>query len=218
MSMTLKTCTKASSSCGGCRLVVAGILDYVQRNGEGEDKVKEAICACTDADHSEVMETIQLYPGDSQSQIMNRLDWNNEGGCVICRPALHYYIGIHSQSLPDIIEERQTDGTYAIAPRMYGGVTGADQLRQIANVVENYAIPLVKLAAGPRMELYGVKEGDAAAIRAELNATSPIYGKVIHAVGTCAGIQYAADAMQDSIQLGMTLERALETIICAVQV
>ncbi|WP_018394993.1 nitrite reductase large subunit NirB [Bacillus sp. 37MA] len=208
----IKECTKASSSCGGCRQVVAGILDYVQRNGAGEDKVKETICACTDAEHSTLLEVIQLYPGDSQSKIMNRLGWNNEDGCVICRPALHYYMGIHSQSLPDIIEERQTDGTYVIAPRMYGGVTGADQLRQIANVVEKYAIPLVKLAAGPRMELYGVKEGDAATIRAELNAACPPYGKEIHAVGTCAGIQYAEEAIQDSVQVGMLLERELETI------
>ena len=49
----IKACTKASSSCGGCRPIVASLLDYVQRNGAAEKKVKVSICACTEADHQD---------------------------------------------------------------------------------------------------------------------------------------------------------------------
>ncbi len=209
----IKACTKASSSCGGCRPVVADILDFIKRNGAGAGKEKKSICACTTADHADIIEAIQLYPNDSKEVIMKRLDWKNEAGCAICRPALHYYMGLHSQLLPEIKAERAADGTYTVAPRMYGGVTGADQLRKIANVVEKFNIPLVKLAEGPRMELYGIKEEAIKAVRAELSSAAPIYGKELYAVGTCAGIKYAKEAMQDSIGLGARLEQKLESVV-----
>jgi nitrite reductase (NADH) large subunit len=45
-----------------------------------------------------------------------------------------------------------------------------------------------------------------------LQSSSPLFGKKLQAVATCAGIRYAKDAMQDSVQLGMKLERILESI------
>jgi nitrite reductase (NADH) large subunit len=208
----IKACTKASSSCGGCRPVVANILDYIERNGADEKTVKETICACTQAGHADLIEVIKQNPGESLEQIMHRLGWKNDTGCGICQPALHYYFGVHGQSIADIKKTKQANGTYVVAPRMYGGVTGAEQLRQIADVVEKYEIPLVKLSDGPRMELYGVREKDVTAIEVLLRTSSPLFGKELCAVATCAGIRYAKDAMQDSVQLGMKLERMFKSI------
>ena len=62
------------------------------------------------------------------------------------------------------------------------------------------------------MELYGVQEKDVEMIRGMLQVSVPIYGGILRAVATCAGIHYAKDAMQDSIQLGVKLERLLESV------
>ncbi|OXS76581.1 nitrite reductase large subunit NirB [Domibacillus enclensis] len=207
----IKACTKASSSCGGCRPVVTDILDFIQRNGADEGKRKEAICACAEADHAEIIEAVQLFPNESLQQIMERLDWKTASGCETCRPALHYYMGMYSRQQPEIEEVQQPDGTYMAAPRLYGGITGAHQLRIIADAIETYKIPLAKLADGPRMELYGIKKQDIAAVRAALSITAPSYGNELVAVGTCAGIQYTKDAFQDSINLGKQLEEELES-------
>lgn len=208
----IKACTKASSSCGGCRPVVTDILDFIRRNGTEETK-KIALCTCTEADHADVIEAIELYPNELMEELMHRLGWKTEKGCGICQPALRYYMGVHSQRVTDIVEERQGDGTYMAAPRMYGGITGAEQLRNIADIVEKYEIPLVKLAAGPRMELYGIEEHAIAAVRTELSTAAPAYGKSLRAVGTCAGIRYAKDALHDSLALGQKLEKQLEPFI-----
>lgn len=209
----IKACTKASSSCGGCRPVVTDILDYIQQNGADAGNEKETICACTDAGHLDVIETVQLFPNESKEQIMERLDWKAEAGCETCRPALNYYMGLHSRHLPDTKEEQQPDGTYMAAPRLYGGITGAEQLRSIADAVEKYDIPLVKLADGPRMELYGIKESDIAAVRTELSISLPIYGEELRAVGTCAGIVYSDNSFQDSLSLGKQMEEKLESFV-----
>ncbi|KAA9023963.1 nitrite reductase large subunit NirB [Niallia endozanthoxylica] len=208
----IKVCTKASSSCGGCRSTVASLLDYVQQNGASQRKEKESICACTQANHQEVIESIRKFPHDSKEQIMQHLDWENPSGCAYCQSALRYYLGVHSQGNMEMTESKQADGTFVIAPRMYGGVTGAEQLRLIADVVEEFKIPLVKLAKGPRMELYGVQEKDVKMIRKMLQTPVPVYGGSLRAVATCAGIGYAKDAMQDSIQLGINLEQLLESV------
>ncbi|MBB6446582.1 nitrite reductase large subunit NirB [Bacillus benzoevorans] len=209
----IKACTKASSSCGGCRGVLASLLDYVQRHGAAEKQVKESICACTGADHEDVIETIRQFPCDSKEQIMQRLKWKNTEGCERCRSALRYYISVHSGTNIEMTETKQADGTYMVAPRMYGGETSAEQLRLIAHVVERFKIPLVKLAQGPRMELYSVQEKDVERIRGMLQVSVPIEGGSLQAVATCAGIHYAKDAMQDSIQLGAKLERLLESLL-----
>ncbi|MCM3788601.1 nitrite reductase large subunit NirB [Domibacillus indicus] len=213
----VKACTKASSSCGGCRPVIADILDFIKRNGVEGEAEKASICACTDADHGDIIQAVQAHPNEGMAQVMHRLGWRTEG-CAVCRPALYYYMGVHSSCVPDILEEQTADGTYMAAPRMYGGITGADQLRTIADVVEKYSIPLVKLAAGPRMELYGIKEEKISEVRAALSASMPSYGASLRAVGTCAGIRYAKYAFHDSLALGRKLEERLESFVFPAEV
>lgn len=100
---------------------------------------------------------------------MNVLGWNNEEGCSKCRPALNYYLGmVNPTGYVDERESRfvnermhaniQKDGTYSVVPRMYGGVTNAEDLRKIADVVDKYEIPLVKVTGGQRLDLFGVKK------------------------------------------------------------
>lgn len=201
----IKACTKASSSCGGCRPMVTDILDYIQRNGMDAEVEKETICACSNASHEEVIEMIRQYPEESKEQIMPRLGWADVTGCPACSPALDYYIGIHG-----ISTDTKKESTHIVTTRMYGGVTSAEQLRQIADIVEKYNIPLVKLSEGPKLELYG--ETKSGLSMNSYFTAAPSFGKRLHAVTTDAGIQYAKDAMKDSIAIGSKLERFFECV------
>ncbi len=51
----------------------------------------------------------------------------------------------------------QKDGTFSVVPQMRGGVTTPEQLRWIADVAEKYAVPMVKLTGGQRIDLLGVR-------------------------------------------------------------
>ena len=204
----VKACTKASSSCGGCRPLVGDLLDYVQRYGIADKK--QPICTCTEAEQAELLEMIKQYPEDTQETIMLRLGWTTAEGCKTCLPAIQYYMGVHSAELPEITEERTADGTYMVSPRLHGGVVATEQLVKIASIVEKYNVPLVKMAAGPRMELYGINEEELDAIRAELAIEAPSYGYGLRAVSTSAGSRYEKNAMQDSLLLGFDLEKELE--------
>ncbi len=52
----------------------------------------------------------------------------------------------------------QNDGTFSVVPRIFGGVTSADQLRHIADVADKYQVPMVKITRGQRIDLLGIKK------------------------------------------------------------
>src|SRR3712207_9347639 len=54
----------------------------------------------------------------------------------------------------------RSDGSYSVVPRMWGGETTAAELRRIADVVDKYGIPTVKVTGGQRIDLLGVKKED----------------------------------------------------------
>ncbi|MFC5649187.1 nitrite reductase large subunit NirB [Paenibacillus solisilvae] len=216
----IKKCTKASSSCGSCKPLVGHILDYFKQHGSGVQEEKETICSCTDYSHEEVIEEIQKHDFAEAADIRSALNWSAAQGCKICSPALTYYLAVHGRNLPKEAqsisnEGLQADGSYAIMPRMYGGVTSSEQLRQIADVVDRYRIPLVKLSNGPMLSLQGILADDYQAVKSEFEpkqAGRPafIYGKLIQTIGTSSGFPYEKGAFQDSLQLGAALERRIE--------
>lgn len=214
----VKKCTRASSSCGSCAPMVSSILDYVQLHGFDQTVEKESVCACTTLSHDELMLEIQNRGFEDAAEIMAALDWQSETGCAVCRPALQYYLGVHSSKVlqmnKDVPAGIQADGTYAVMPKMYGGVTTPEQLRLIADIVEKHGIPLIKLLEGPQLGLLGIAATDVNAVMTELNMpiSGPVYGKTLSTIGTCSGIRYAVDAMQDSIGLGVALEKKLERL------
>ena len=55
-------------------------------------------------------------------------------------------------------------------PRMWGGETTADELRRIANAVDKYKIPTVKVTGGQRIDLVGVKKEDLPAVEGHRHA------------------------------------------------
>jgi len=132
---------------------------------------KKAICGCTDHSHQEVRDAIRDHKLLTNDAVFQFLEWKSPTGCATCRPAINYYrlSSWPKEALDDpqsrLINERshaniQKDGTYSVIPRMWGGETTADELRRIADVVDKYNIPTVKVTGGQRIDLLGVKKED----------------------------------------------------------
>ena len=101
----------------------------------------------------------------------------------------------------------QRDGTFSVVPRMAGGVTTPDDLRRIADVADRYAIPMVKVTGGQRIDLLGVRKQDLPAVWADLGMPSGYaYGKSMRTVKTCVGTDFCRYGLGDSTKLGIDIE------------
>jgi nitrite reductase (NADH) large subunit len=107
----------------------------------------------------------------------------------------------------------QKDGTYTVIPRMYGGITTAQDLKTIGEVAEKYNVPLVKLTGGQRIGLFGINKEDLPNIWADLDMPSGYaYGKTLRTVKTCVGAKFCRYGTQDSMGLGIELEKKFERL------
>ncbi|MED0589198.1 NADPH-nitrite reductase [Bacillus subtilis] len=218
----IKACTGASRSCGGCKPLVEEILQHTLGSDFDASAQKESICGCTTLSRDEVVEEIKAKGLSHTREVMNVLGWKTPEGCSKCRPALNYYLGmINPTKYEDdrtsrFVNERmhaniQKDGTYSVVPRMYGGVTNSTDLRKIADVVDKYEIPLVKMTGGQRIDLIGVKKEDLPKVWEDLDMPSGYaYGKTLRTVKTCVGEQFCRFGTQDSMALGIALEKKFE--------
>lgn len=220
----VKGCTSASRSCGGCKPLVADLLELTLGDEYSKSNQKEAICSCTTLSRDEVVAAIREMNLTSTKEVMNVLGWNTSGGCSKCKPALNYYLGMidplqyEDEKESRFVNERlhaniQKDGTFSVVPRMYGGVTNPDQLRKIADVADKYNVPLLKVTGGQRIDLFGIEKDDLPKVWADLDMPSGYaYGKTLRTVKTCVGESFCRFGTQDSMGLGIALEKKLERI------
>jgi nitrite reductase (NADH) large subunit len=218
----IKRCTKAASSCGSCAGLCEQIL--IATVGGAADltpKTEKPVCGCTDHNHGSIRQAIRDQHLISIPAVMTALNWRTPNGCATCRPALNYYlISSWPKEAKDdpqsrFINERahaniQKDGTFSVIPQMKGGVTNAAELRRIADVADKYAIPMVKVTGGQRIDLLGVKKEDLVSVWKELGMNSGhAYGKSIRTVKTCVGSEFCRFGTQNSTQMGIELETML---------
>ncbi|WHZ05083.1 nitrite reductase large subunit NirB [Neobacillus sp. YX16] len=218
----IKKCTKASSSCGGCKPLVADLLSYIQ-NHEVEKVIEEksCLCSCTTLNDDEVVQEMQRQGLTTIQEVMEVLDWKNSEGCSICRPAINYYLGMinpeyESKQQALFINEKmnaviQSDGNYTLIPQMYGGITNPEQLRKIAQAAEKYHINDVAITSDQRIHLLGVKKEDLSDVWAELNMplSSP-QANGVQNITTCIGEHICSCDKKPSIELAVSLEKQLE--------
>lgn len=216
----VKGCTNASRSCGGCKALVQDLLSCTLGD-QFQVVQKEAICACSSLSRDEVLQEIRDKGLTHIREVMNVLGWKTTG-CSKCKPALNYYLGMvnplfyQDEREARYVNERlhaniQKDGTYSVVPRMYGGVTTSEDLRKIADVADKYKVGLIKVTGGQRIDLLGIKKEDLPKIWGELDMPSGFaYAKGVRTVKTCVGENYCRFGTQDSISLGIKIEKKFE--------
>lgn len=98
--------------------------------------------------------------------------------------------------------------TYAIVPRIPVGVLSAKNLEDITNVVKKYNIPITKITSGHRLALVGIKKEDVNAVWDDLNiGVGRATELCLHYVQACPGTAVCTFGVQDSLGLGMELEK-----------
>ncbi|WP_210528725.1 nitrite reductase large subunit NirB [Rubellimicrobium arenae] len=213
--------TKASASCGTC----TGLVEKLLRLELGDTYNPTAVppmCPCTTHGHDEVRRLIRAKALKTIPAVMQELEWKTSCGCAKCRPALNYYLVC---DWPDeyaddyqsrFVNERvhaniQKDGTYSVVPRMWGGMTSAKELRAIADVVDKFDIPAVKVTGGQRIDMLGIRKEDLPAVWADLGkagfVSGQAYAKGLRTVKTCVGNTWCRFGTQDSTGLGIRLEK-----------
>jgi nitrite reductase (NADH) large subunit len=219
----VRTTTKASASCGTCTGLVEQLMALTLGDGFTAN-ANPAMCKCTDYTHEDVRRLIKSMGLQSIPAVMQELGWRSVGGCASCRPALNYYLiadwplEYRDDRQSRFVNERnhaniQKDGTYSVVPRMWGGVTTPAELRAIADAADKYAVPMLKVTGGQRIDLLGVRKEDLPAIWADFNAAGMVsghaYAKGLRTVKTCVGTEFCRFGTQDSTGLGIRLEKLL---------
>lgn len=217
----VKKHTKASSSCGSCTGLVEQILMNTLGSSFQQTPKTKAVCECTGYAHGEVRKTICEHHLLTHREVYDFLEWRTPNGCATCRPAINYYLlsTWPREAVDDpqsrFINERahaniQKDGTFSVIPQMKGGVTNASELRRIADVADKYAVPMLKVTGGQRIDLLGIKKEDLVEVWKDLGMQSGhAYGKSIRTVKTCVGSEFCRFGTQNSTQMGIDLETML---------
>lgn len=219
----VKAQTKASASCGTCTGLVEQLLQ-VTLGDAFELPVAQPVCGCCDLTHEDLRRLIKSQELTSQEAVWQELGWTTRNGCPVCRPAVNYYLiadwplAYRDDPQSRFVNERkhaniQKDGTFSVVPRMWGGITNANELRAIADAADKYDVPTVKVTGGQRIDLLGVKGEDLPLIWSDLNKAGLVsghaYSKGLRTVKTCVGTDHCRFGTQDSTGLGIKLEQAL---------
>jgi nitrite reductase (NADH) large subunit len=217
----VRTHTKASASCGSCTGLVEQLLKIKLGDAYNPAAV-QPMCPCTSHGHDDVRRLIVAKELKSIPSLMQALEWRTSAGCAKCRPALNYYLlatwpGEYADDYQSrFINERvhaniQKDGTFSVVPRMWGGVTSASELRAIADIVDKFKIPTVKVTGGQRIDMLGVKKEDLPAVWDDLGKAGMVsgaaYAKGLRTVKTCVGSDWCRFGTQDSTGLGVKIEK-----------
>jgi nitrite reductase (NADH) large subunit len=209
--------TRAGTGCGSCKGLVSEIVLHV--TGEGAEE-PTYLCPCRKQTREQLAAVIRERGFSAVSDVAAACGTGHD--CGACKPALAYLVseinGNRHREERDarFINDRvhaniQRDGTFSVVPRMYGGVTTPDELRRIADAAEKYAVPLVKVTGGQRIDLLGVRKEDLPGIWRDLGMPSGhAYAKAVRTVKTCVGESFCRFGLGDSIQLGIDMEKEWE--------
>ena len=212
--------TRAGKGCGSCKSLVAQIVEWAVEQGGGEVTVDERAgwyVPSIPLAKPELIEVIRAQGLKSVSAVFAALAPDGEhapskmplASLLKVVWAGEYVDEKDARFINDRVHGNiQRDGTFSVVPQMAGGVTTADDLRRIADVADKYAIPMIKVTGGQRIDLLGVRKEDLPAVWADLDMPSGYaYGKSMRTVKTCVGIDFCRFGLGDSTQLGVDIEQ-----------
>ncbi|MBI2684527.1 MAG: NAD(P)/FAD-dependent oxidoreductase [Actinobacteria bacterium] len=213
----VRAITRAGTGCGSCKPLVARLVAAET----GEDAAEAAyLCPCRQVTREGLAETIRAEGLRSASDVAASCGVGRD--CGACKPGVAYLVQLvnanrhdeerHARFINDRVHANiQRDGTFSVVPRIYGGVTSAAELRRIADVADKYAVPMVKITGGQRIDLLGVKKEQLPDIWADLDMPSGFaYSKALRTVKTCVGTDFCRFGVGDAISLGIEMEKAWE--------
>jgi nitrite reductase (NADH) large subunit len=209
--------TKAGKGCGSCKELVAQVVEWAAGGAVADDPSASWYVPSLPYDKPALMRMIRELQLHSVSSVFAALapDGRSDAGSKMALSSL-----LETMWADEFVDERdarfindrvhaniQRDGTFSVVPQMKGGVTDSHQLRRIAEVADKYAVPMIKLTGGQRIDLLGIRKEDLPGVWADLDMPSGYaYGKSFRTVKTCVGSDFCRFGLGDSTALGIAIE------------
>lgn len=215
---SVKSCTKASTGCGGCAALLKTVVETELENRGVE--VKKDICEHFAYSRQELYHIIRVEQIKTFEEL---LDKHGKGlGCDICKPTA---ASILASTWNDYILEKphvglqdtndrylanmQKDGTYSVVPRIAGGEVTPDKLIVLGEVAKEYDL-YCKITGGQRIDLFGARLEQLPEIWRKLVdagfETGHAYGKSLRTVKSCVGSTWCRYGVQDSVGTAIDIE------------
>ena len=214
----VRSCTKASTGCGGCGPLVTQLI-----NAELEKlgiEVNTDICEHFPHTRQELYHLVRVGRIATFEELIEK---HGRGrGCDICKPAAasilaacwndHVLATTHAplQDTNDhFLANMQKNGTYSIVPRVAGGEITPDKLIALGQVAKKYDL-YTKITGGQRIDLFGAEVHELPLIWRELIdagfETGHAYGKAVRTVKSCVGSTWCRYGVLDSVGMAIAIE------------
>ena len=214
--------TRAGMGCGSCKGLVGELVEWFCGGEVEEDPSVHYYVPGVPLAKAELMEAIREQGLKSVSAVFDALaggkhDPGSKPGLaslLITLWADEYEDERDARFINDRMHGNiQKDGTFSVIPEMPGGITSAAELRRIADVAEKYAVPLVKLTGGQRIDLVGVARDDLPGVWRDLGMPAGhAWGKSYRTCKSCIGTDHCRFGLGDSMALATRLEKRFRGI------
>jgi len=210
--------TRAGSGCGSCKKMIKGLIEELAGSVEADPSENWYVSAVP-MEKPALVAAIREKRLKSVSAVLRELgngdDEKSKAGLASLLKGMwgkEYVDERDSRYINDRVHANiQKDGTFSVVPRMYGGVSSADELIRIGEVAKKYEVPMVKITGGQRIDLLGIKKEDLPKVWHDLGMPSGhAYTKALRTVKTCVGSEYCRFGTNDSTSLGIALERRFQ--------
>ena len=215
------TCTKAGAGCGSCKTLVAQLIESYA-GAVGFDPSEHYYVSGVPLEKSQLVAEIKNRGLKSVSAVFRELAGGKEDpaskvGLASLLKTLwpgEYDDERDARFINDRVHANiQKDGTFSVIPRIYGGITSAEELMRIAEVAVKYKVPMVKFTGGQRLDLLGIKKEDLPGVWKDLGIPSGhAYTKSFRTCKSCVGTDFCRYGVGDSIKLAQEIERRFQGI------
>ncbi|MCL1125079.1 nitrite reductase large subunit NirB [Shewanella surugensis] len=214
----LKSCTKASTGCGGCSALVKQLLDS-ELLALGHD-VDNNLCEHFAYTRPELVDIVRIKKVKTFDGLLKS---HGSGlGCEICKPTVgsilasfwnEYVLEEPHMGLQDTndryLGNMQKDGTYSVVPRIAGGEITPDKLIFIGEIAKEFDL-YTKITGGQRIDLFGAQLHELPIIWRKLVdagfETGQAYGKSVRTVKACVGETWCRFGINDSLGFAIDIE------------
>ena len=212
--------TRAGTGCGSCKPQVQECLEFAAGGTVSDDPTAHYYVPGVPLPKPQLVAAIREQQLKSVSAVFEALAGGKEdpGSKVGLASLLRTIWGREYVDERDarFINDRvhaniQRDGTFSVVPRIFGGVTSADQLRRIADVADKYQVPMVKITGGQRIDLLGLRKEQLPEVWRDLGMPSGhAYSKAFRTCKTCVGTEFCRYGVGDSTGLGIRIEQRFQ--------
>lgn len=212
--------TRAGTGCGSCKMLVQEIVEWACEGKVEEDPSLHYYVPGIALSKPDLIAAIRVQGLKSVSAVFHALAGGIEdaGSKMGLSSLLRSLWGTEYEDERDAryINDRvhaniQKDRTFSVIPRIYGGITTADDLIRIGEVAKKYDVPMVKFTGGQRIDLLGIKKEDLPGVWQDLGMPSGhAYAKAFRTCKTCVGTDFCRYGLGDSTALGIAIEKRFQ--------